>query len=77
MPPATDRELARLDVLKREIVILSSRLSKVISDTVHLQRALRDVMVSGIPTGTEEDLQSEASRQPSLGFGSGSVEDYD
>jgi len=77
MPPVTERDLARLDVLKREIVILSARLSRVINDSMHLDKALRDCEELFTHMGTGEDRQSEADRQPSLTFGSGSEEDHD
>jgi len=67
----------QLDVLKREIVILSARLAKVINDSTHLVRALRDVTECDTLSGYKEDMQSEAVRQPSLEFGSGSAKDYD
>ena len=73
----TDPELARLDVLKREIIILSARLTRVINDSAHLARALRDTGYCVSPLGLPRDLQSEAIRQPTPLFGSGSREDHD
>ncbi len=67
---ARSEEHARLDVLKREIVILSARLAKVINDSAHLVRALRDVTECDTLKGNKEEVQSEALRQPQDPFGS-------
>ena len=50
-----DDHARRLDVLKREIIILSARLTKVINDSAHLVRALRNVTDCDTLLGNEED----------------------
>ncbi len=78
MPREIDISLeARLDVLKREIVILSSRLTKVINDSAHLVRALRALTGYDTLSGNKGEVGSETVRQTSLDFGSVDVEDYD
>ena len=62
MPRETNESLARLDVLKREIVILSARLSKVINDSAHLVRALREVTECDTLSGYKGEVGSEAVR---------------
>ena len=56
---------------------MKSRLARLLKDFQFLDAALRPFDDYVTHVGTKEDLQSEASRQPSLEFGTGSEEDYD
>ncbi len=70
-------EQRHIDVLRREIIIISARATRILNDSVHLVRVLRTVEKFDTLSGNKEEVQSEAVRQPSLEFGSGTVEDYD
>ena len=72
-----DIEQKDVDVLRREITIVCSRLARLISDLSHLEAALSPFEKYDTVSRNKEEVQSEAFRQPSLEFGSGSMEDYD
>ncbi len=65
------------DVLHREMVILLERLRKMRNDIEHLEGELDNIRTSGDIGVPPHVRQSEAVRQPSLIFGTGSEEDFD
>ena len=64
-------------VLRREITIVNSRLARLREDFRHLDAALRCFEKYDTVSRNKEEVQSEAFRQPTLEFGTGSEEDYD
>ncbi len=64
-------------VLRREITIVNSRLARLREDFRHLDAALRCFEKYDTVSRSKEEVQSEAVRQPTLEFGTGSEEDYD
>ncbi len=53
-------EQRHIDVLHREIVVISARLTRLINDAKYLKRALRDVDQYGSDLTTKEEVQSES-----------------
>ncbi len=66
-----------IDVARREVTIILARVHKLSLDADFLRKALRDLEEYVTSVGNKEEVQSEAYRQPTLAFGSGSVEDHD
>ena len=70
-------ETKEVSVLRREVTIVNSRLARLRADLMHLYAALFPFEKYDTVSRNKEEVQSEAFRQPTLVFGTGSEEDYD